>query len=233
MRIFVLALCFLCVPVFVISAQAQDNAPVKTWDPVKTPSVKPLNLKSILSGKRHNYGRPNNNSRRNGPTSRNSMELLKAGEELPYSRSLSATADSNDARSQLRLTSIFDGMDENMIEITLENIRDQEEENRLKQWERRNKFYIAHNMVDEHTREYLSTKQGRLFKREVRNAEREKKRADKQEEKLTAQKQKMWEQNIYKPFQNAEEDDKASRPSVVVPTARPSKDGTIKPFFYK
>ena len=230
MRILVLAFFILTVPMLCMPALAQDNVPRKSFDPVETPTVKPLNLKSILRGKSSGKSK---SSKRNGPTSRNTMELLKAGEELPFTRALAETADYNEARDIMRRTNSFEVLDDPvMIEAKLNQVREQEQANIQAQWERRNKFYIAHNIADEHTREYLRTKQGRLFKREFRKEQRADERAAEAKAELASQKQKAQAENVYKPF-NGDEKESSNKGGVVVPTAKPSKDGQIKPFFYR
>jgi hypothetical protein len=198
---------------------SQSAAPVRSENnPSPDKIVKPLNLKSILRG----------DKKIDGPVTRNTKELLKEGEDLPISMSLTETADSNLIREQLRAQNTYYGLSQEEALNVLKKLQEIEKKNIEDLLKRRNEFYISHGIRDEHTAEYQKTKQGNLFARQVREEKRDEERAERNKEKELV---KLTKQQ--KTEANKKTRDKTKGASGFVPSAKPDESGEIKPFFYR
>lgn len=228
MRNIFLIVSMLCIPFLGGNAYAQTK-PQKTWEPreVQKKTVRPLNLKSILRGN------SSSKSRASGPVTNNPVEALRSGAQLPVTQALMQDADYNPLRDAMRRYNSYDRKTDQEAANMLQQVKASAERNLAAQMKRRNEFYFRHGMTDEYTREYLRTEAGKLTKKEVRKELREERKEEREQEKLLAAKER--ERNklptVYAPFPSADDDKRTS--SVVVPTSKPGRDGTVKPFFYR
>lgn len=229
MRNFILSSVLFSVCAFVLLIFAQTS-PASSQDRV----IQPFNLNAILKGKKSS-GLKTSKSKEDILMSRNPVEILREGRQLPITEALSESADYSPLRDRLRRVSLYEGLSAEEAQLVLAEVEAQAQANQEKQWQRRNEFYIRSGMSDEFTREFLSSKQGRLTKRAIRNEKREQKKQEAAEQKQKTLAQQQRNTPNYKPYTGDEDEDgeppRTSR--VISPTAKPGSDGTIKPFFYR
>ena len=148
-RIYVLcSALFLCVmmsvPHSVLYAQDRDIVPKRTWGankenekPVR--KFQPYNMKAILSGKQQQLQQ-----------SRNPLELARDG-ELPYTKALEATADTNQMRIALQLSEPFAHMSPKAIEKSASDLKVKHKKNAYALLKKRNDYYKKKGFADDYT----------------------------------------------------------------------------------
>ncbi len=230
MRIIALIL-VLTVASFAGSHAYAQGTPQKTWETNDTAkkTVRPLNLKSILRGGSSSSAKRQRT--KTGPVTRNPVEALKTGAELPVTQALSENVDYNALRDAMRRSNSFAGKSKQEAEFVLANVRAEEQRNIEAQMTRRNEFYLRHGMSDEHTKAFLRTKSGKLARKVIRKEQREEDKMQRAKERVLALKQKNRKTLGYESY--ASPDDNTRSVNVVVPTARPTEGNKVKPFFYR
>ncbi len=231
MRLFLFNLLILSISIVGTLAYAQNTPPAKTWDArPAAKTLKPLNLKSITRGTQAQRA-----SRNSGPTSRNPIEIIREGGDLPVTQALKEDVSYNSLRYALRIDRPYKDATREEVKFMLANVEAQAEANREAQLRRRNEFKLRHGKTDKYTREFLSSKIGKVTNKAIKKEQREKEKQKREEAKLklaaSKQKKDAPAHSPYIPGENR--DNVADKAAVIVPTAK-SKDGkAIKPFFYK
>lgn len=139
---------FLCalmsVPQQAAYAQDRDIVPKRTWAPntgdeKPVRKFRPYNMKAILSGKQQQLQQ-----------SRSPLELAREG-ELPYSKALESTADTNQMRIALQMSEPFAHMNTRAIEKSAGNLKVKHKKNAYALLKKRNAFYKKKGLMDDYT----------------------------------------------------------------------------------